>query len=353
MAHIDKATRLQVQGLLRHDTRGHKHYSNDSIDSSRSSSNYNLCGNPFENYEKRINEVYVLNRKDVNTIVEILITKPKDVSEQEQKAFFEGCLENVKGYFGDKNVISAAVHMDETTPHIHLKAIPVYFNEKKQREQVSFDKVVKRDFYQQFHKKLDKDIEKKLGHKVSIITNETLENKTIKQLKLETQKKLNQDIKLLQQQQEKIKKDNQALIDKRKEIKVKHVDLIQPKKVLMKKYVPYEDYVKQFNSFKKNETQLINENTKLIERDKKFSTLVSDIVKEVFEKANSVHVFLFNNNQLYNKIATPIVSRIIKERARKESLENFYKAKDQAKENKSIFDREYIPKKDKGHDFEL
>lgn len=353
MAHITKATRLQVQGLLRHDTRTNENYSNDSIDSTRTSSNYNLLGNPFENYDNRMSELYVLNRKDVNTLVEIVITKPKDVSEEEQKAFFEGCLENVKGYFGDKNVISAAVHLDETTPHIHLKAIPVYFNEKKQREQVSFDKVVKRDFYQHFHEKLDKDLEKKLGHKVSVITNETLDNKTTKQLKLETQKKLNENIKLLKQQQQKIKEENQALIDKRKEIKVKHVDLIQPKKVLMKEYVPYEDYVKQFNSFKKNETQLLKENEKLIERDKKFSTLVSDIVKEVFEKANSVHVYLYNNNQLYNKIATPIVSRIIKERARKESLENFYKAKDQAKEHKSIFDREYIPKKNKGHDFEL
>lgn len=350
MAHITKATRLQVQGLLRHDERVNEHYSNESIKRVLSNNNYNLCGNPFENYDKRMSELYVLNRKDVNTLVEIVITKPKDVSEQEQKAFFEGCLEHVEGYFGKKNMISAAVHLDETTPHIHLKAIPVYFNEKKQREQVSFDKVVKRDFYQHFHENLSKDIEKKLGHKVSILNEATIENKSVKELKLESKKKLVDEIKTLKQQQQKIVDENKKLIEKRKEIKVVHTDLIQPKKVLMKDYVPYDDYVKQFNTFKKNETQLINENEKLIERDKKINNLVGEIAKNLFTKAKDIHSFLLMNNSLYNKIATPIVNKIISDQRRTENLNRFNEAKYQAKAQ-DIF-RAPIKTKSKGFERE-
>lgn len=277
MAHIEKATRLQVQGLLRHDTRTNESYSNECIDLERTKDNYNLVGDPFENYEKRMNEVYCLNRKDVNTLVEIVITKPTDVSDQEQRAFFEECLENTKRYFGEKNVISAAVHLDETTPHIHLKAIPVYYNEKKQREQVSFDKVCPRDFYQHFHEKLSKDIKNRLGHDTQILNGATVENKTVKQLKAEHSNYLKSEIE---------KQRKQFISDREKEKKYLSNNLEQLKSsvkpsinVLGKKYIDYDTYLQA----KANERTLAQKNFKYETNKIDFETLKEQVWSSNYE----------------------------------------------------------------------
>lgn len=39
--------------------------------------------------------------------------------------YFEDALEWAQGYFGAKNIISATIHMDETTPHMHIDYVPV------------------------------------------------------------------------------------------------------------------------------------------------------------------------------------------------------------------------------------
>ncbi len=46
---------------------------------------------------------------------------------------------------GEKNIISAAVHLDETTPHMHLIFIPVIHT--KDDNGISIDKICARDFW--------------------------------------------------------------------------------------------------------------------------------------------------------------------------------------------------------------
>ena len=80
MADLRKAVRLQVHGLTDHDKRVGENHTNEQIDPNRSHLNYNLVsGDAWENYVTRLNEVYCLNRKDVNTLAMIAITLPKEV----------------------------------------------------------------------------------------------------------------------------------------------------------------------------------------------------------------------------------------------------------------------------------
>lgn len=49
----------------------------------------------------------------------------KNLSPQEQEKFFAECTRFFAEHYGDGNIISAVVHMDETTPHLHLNLIPI------------------------------------------------------------------------------------------------------------------------------------------------------------------------------------------------------------------------------------
>ena len=44
---------------------------------------------------------------------------------EKQRAFFRDCVRFIQGKYGEENVLSAIVHMDETTPHLHLNLIPI------------------------------------------------------------------------------------------------------------------------------------------------------------------------------------------------------------------------------------
>lgn len=188
MADLSKATRLQVPGLLGHDERTSENHTNEKIDPTRTWMNYNFISEvSLERYQRRMSEVYCLNRKNVNTLAMVSVTLPKEVKPEDQDRFFKVVFEHFKNQFGEQNVVSAFVHLDETTPHIHIKAIPVYLNEKNKQEQVSFDEVCPRNFYRRFHKDLSEVVEKELGYPTGILNGATEEgNKSIKQLKAMT-----------------------------------------------------------------------------------------------------------------------------------------------------------------------
>ena len=49
----------------------------------------------------------------------------KSLSAREQEKFFADCTRFFADRYGEENIISAVVHVDETTPHLHLNLIPI------------------------------------------------------------------------------------------------------------------------------------------------------------------------------------------------------------------------------------
>lgn len=108
---------------------------NENIDPTRSHLNYNLAAKdqpmlPYEYFLKRKNEVYAHGNASVG-IVSWVITKPKTLPENETEDFFKAAYEFFEKKHGKENVVSAYVHMDETTPHLHFCFVPVVVDEKK------------------------------------------------------------------------------------------------------------------------------------------------------------------------------------------------------------------------------
>lgn len=263
MAHLAKATRLQVVGLINHDTRKLDNHSNECIVKERSVDNYNLHkGDPLENYNARLEQIKVLNRKDVNTLGELCITLPKELVNEPKNAqeeFFKSCYSFAKEDYGENNLVSAIVHNDETTPHIHIKFIPVVEDKKTGQEKCSMKEKCPREYYQNLHERLKEHVEKDLNRDLSILNGETIENKTIKELKQKQNHYLEKEIK-------QHKEEYNQTLQKEKELIENHAkrlsQVIKPDKENLfgdGKYINYNTYLET----KSAERVLIKENEKL------------------------------------------------------------------------------------------
>lgn len=123
-----------VAACERHNERKKEAYkSNPDIDMERSKNNYHLIAPPKYTYKKEINrmvaEAGCRTRKDSVMMVETLITASPEFMNQlppeEQKAYFQTALDFISERVGKQNILSAVVHMDERTPHMHLCFVPI------------------------------------------------------------------------------------------------------------------------------------------------------------------------------------------------------------------------------------
>lgn len=192
VAHVKKYTKGNVQGLSIHWDRKTENHSNQDIDNERSHLNYDLCekeGDTFSRMNNRLSAVHCLNRKDVKVCADWVVTLPenlKETSEKEQREFFEKTYEFLTNrYGGEKNVLSANVHKDETTPHMHFAFMPIVWDEKKQREKVSAKEVLTRKDLKTFHQDLDTFLKKEIPYiyKEGILNEKTIGVATVKDLK--------------------------------------------------------------------------------------------------------------------------------------------------------------------------
>ena len=109
-----------------------KYASNPDIDNSRKNLNYHLV-EPVGKYRaesnRLIEEYRCRTRKDSVRVIEALITATpeffKGKKKSEVRAYFQTALEFIEKYQDSKTILSAVVHMDEKTPHMHLSFVPL------------------------------------------------------------------------------------------------------------------------------------------------------------------------------------------------------------------------------------
>lgn len=153
--------------------------------------NYDLCkkdGDIQERLKERLNEVYCLNRKDVNVCASWVVTLPQELMDktaEEQGMFFQRTFDFLSDRYGEKNVLGANVHNDETTPHMHFTFIPVTYDKKKEREKVSTKEVVSRTDLRTFHTDLHDFLKQEIPHiyEKGILNDKTIGGDTVQDLK--------------------------------------------------------------------------------------------------------------------------------------------------------------------------
>ena len=110
--------------------------------------NYSLKA-PYSTYEKVFKDMktkYNLQgmiKKVSNVMCEFIITSDKEffnsIGEKETKRYFETAYKFVANYnnLGEDFIISAKVHLDESTPHLHIVFVPVVHKKDKEGKEIN------------------------------------------------------------------------------------------------------------------------------------------------------------------------------------------------------------------------
>ncbi|MEY8435396.1 MobV family relaxase [Streptococcus hyointestinalis] len=137
VARMEKYKSNQLSGIYNHNERTFKNHSNKDIDPSRSHLNYELTNrDKTQTYHKQIKEHINENRissrgirKDAVLCNEWVITSDKtffeSLDQEQTKKFFESAKNYFAEKYGEANIAYASVHLDESTPHMHLGIVPM------------------------------------------------------------------------------------------------------------------------------------------------------------------------------------------------------------------------------------
>lgn len=134
VVHMQKIKAGGVRGIQSHNNREHPPKTNPDIDPGKTPDNYDLLSE--RNYIRKI-KAAIKNqatetktvRKDAVVMCSFIVTSDNATMSamriDQQRDFFEKSLEWFSNRYGVDNIVNATVHMDETTPHLHLGVVPV------------------------------------------------------------------------------------------------------------------------------------------------------------------------------------------------------------------------------------
>mgnify|MGYP002576163050 FL=1 len=288
----EKLTRAQAMRAYKHNERKTKNHSNKNIDSSKTGLNYYLKKNELSYIKEfdKIKEKYDLKgqiRSNSNIMCEMVFTSDQKffdkIGYEESKRYFEESYKFICEYknLGEQNIISAVVHMDEDTPHMHLLFIPVVHTIDKQGNKI--DKVCCRDFWRgknsyrdlqnaYFKHISEKGFKLERGELVEVTNREHYSVQEYKRItNFENTKELLNSIKLELPETPDIKDFKKIMLNRDEKIKN---EIIKPKDYLIKKLYNenislHKELSKQTTiidkaeKFEKEQENLLNYNTEL------------------------------------------------------------------------------------------
>lgn len=304
MANCKKATRGAMGHLMKHYERGKDEngdyikFGNQQIDSDRTHLNYNLAPehDQLDFIHQRLSEVHTLKRKDVNVMCSWVVTAPKELPEEYYKEFFERSYDFLRERYSpdEKNIISAYVHLDEATPHMHFAFVPVVYDQKKGREKVSAKEVVNRADLRTFHQDFQNIMNRFVMEHGNIFKCDVLNgatangNRSIEEYKAE---KATARVKNLSQRSVRLKKDisglqadKTTLQEKISVLEEKMDSLDSNSQILMQKFVEHPKINPLFSEYCKSERGKVQGRQ---EHRQSIKANLSRYQKEVIKKESS------------------------------------------------------------------
>lgn len=306
----EKLTKAQAMGAYKHNERKTKNHSNKNIDSSRTELNYYLKKNELSYIKEfdRIKKKYNLKgqiRSNSNIICEMVFTSDQkffdEIGYEESKRYFTESYNFICNYknLGKQNIISAVVHMDEDTPHMHLLFIPVVHTTDKQGNKI--DKVCCRDFWRgknsyrdlqnaYFKHISEKGFKLERGELVEVTNREHYSIQEYKKItNYENTKELLKNIKLELPETPDIKDFKKLMLNRDEKIEN---EVIKPKDDLINKLYNenislHKELSKQANTiniateYEKKHTQILEDNVNLQFKCKKLEKTLENKEKEL------------------------------------------------------------------------
>ncbi|MED1599303.1 MobV family relaxase [Bacillus pseudomycoides] len=147
---MQKFKMRDVKGIQIHNQREKESHTNPDIEKEQSHLNYDLHNDQYIDYLRTVKEKIEQNvetnraiRKDAVVMCEFVVTSDRGffecLSEENpgsQKEFFEEAYSFLKDRYGEQNIVHAAVHLDEKTPHMHVGMVPITEEKKLSAKQI-------------------------------------------------------------------------------------------------------------------------------------------------------------------------------------------------------------------------
>ncbi len=132
--------------------------SNPNIDKERSKNNYHFV-KPGQTYRKEVNRIITEAgckvRSNSTVMVETLVTASPEfmniLPPEEQWEYFRCAFDFMAEKIGKDNIISAVVHMDEKTPHMHLSFCPITQDKRLSAKSILGNQAQLSKWQTQFH----------------------------------------------------------------------------------------------------------------------------------------------------------------------------------------------------------
>lgn len=252
MARADSYNSKDLRYVLKEHTRELKEYKN-YVDLSRSK--YNWQYGSTESVDKTILGISsrckdIMNGKkmpdNTNVISEWVVTYPFTECYQTEKStgkkdengndimhtvnipndmehcrrFFDTVYKFAQDRYGKENVIAGYVHMDETTPQIHIDIVPEAMSRKTGKKTVSSASLLTRGELKKFHQDLQKKMNEVFGQNDYILNGRTKGDYTVAEMKQRQADKEEIEI-----NRKKNKKKQDDLTTKEEELKQKQQEL--------------------------------------------------------------------------------------------------------------------------------
>lgn len=134
VVHMMKIKSGAVGGIQSHNNREHEPKTNPDVDMSRSEDNYDLisCDNYKRSIKEKLSNLVESSRtvrKDAVVVCNFIVTSDNETMEalgaDHQREFFQDSVKWFSDRYGADRVLNATVHMDETTPHLHIGVMPI------------------------------------------------------------------------------------------------------------------------------------------------------------------------------------------------------------------------------------
>lgn len=134
VVHMMKIKSGAVGGIQSHNNREHEPKTNPDVDMSRSECNYDLisCDNYKRSIKEKMSNLVESSRavrKDAVVVCNFIVTSDNEtmnaLGADRQREFFQDSVKWFSDRYGADRVLNATVHMDETTPHLHIGVMPI------------------------------------------------------------------------------------------------------------------------------------------------------------------------------------------------------------------------------------
>lgn len=176
MAHFAKYKASALGNMCAHYERSpelERGYQRINIDPERTNLNYNLAEHqqlpPVQFINERIASLNLKRapRKDAVRMCDCVLTMPQSLDPTLRDEFFSASYGELAAKFGEENVVSCWVHLDESQPHMHFAWVPV-----TEDGRLSAKDVLNRNVLQRFHVELQANLERVLNCSVDVLLDE-------------------------------------------------------------------------------------------------------------------------------------------------------------------------------------